>query len=108
MFEWECGGQNCALQIFDWLNANTSVVELCTCTTLGSEQFVSHWVVNTSDFSFASKAYRNRNSKVRETFYKVSGAIQWVDDPLHFLIFTFDKAAFFCNDAVLRVRAFDG
>lgn len=85
-----------------------SVVELCICIMLGSEQFVSYWVVNISDFSFVFKVYCNRNSKVREIFYKVSGVIQWVDDLLYFFIFIFDKVVFFCNDVVFRVRVFDG
>eukprot|EP01001_Neometanema_parovale_P004546 NODE_16487_length_396_cov_86.721612_g16172_i0.p2 GENE.NODE_16487_length_396_cov_86.721612_g16172_i0~~NODE_16487_length_396_cov_86.721612_g16172_i0.p2 ORF type:complete len:101 (+),score=15.30 NODE_16487_length_396_cov_86.721612_g16172_i0:1-303(+) len=56
-------------------------------------------------FFFFTNCDRNRESWV--TFYKVSGAIQWVDDPLYVFIFTFDKTLFFSNDTVLRVRLLD-
>jgi hypothetical protein len=45
---------------------------------------------------------------VRQTFYEVGGAIQWIDNPLNILIFTSVFTAFFGDDGVLRVRFANG
>src|SRR5690606_41040871 len=45
--------------------------------------------------------------EVRQAFYKVGGAIQWIDNPLNILIGTFMFTAFFGNDGVLWVRLAD-
>src|SRR5471032_126967 len=102
-FEREAGSQNSAIEIFCIGTAQAITVELCALTARGGEQFVTHWVVNYRDFSAAFNAHGDRNSKVRETFYEVGGAIQWVDNPLYFLVFASQFTTFFTNNGVFWV-----
>lgn len=59
-------------------------------------------------FGFAFYAQGDGNGKVRNAFDKVGRAIQWVNDPLVVRIGTGNLTRLFSNNAVLRVRFFDG
>ncbi len=45
---------------------------------------------------------------MRDAFYEVGSAIQWVDDPLIVSIFTADQATFLGHNAVVWIGFLDG
>lgn len=74
------------------------------------------WAVNSSlridrkhtQLQFYRAYAQQLKQRSEGNLYKVIRAIQWVNDPLNISIFTFDRTAFFTNDAVIRVRLLDG
>ncbi|MNP51481.1 hypothetical protein D3C76_1458030 [compost metagenome] len=60
-FEREAGCQDGAIQVFGVGAAQTVTVELCALTAGSGEQFVTHWIVNHSDFGTAFNAYSDRD-----------------------------------------------
>ena len=106
-FEREAGRDNRAVQVACIAAAQTVAIQLCALTAGRGEQFVTHRIVNHSDFSAAFNTYGDGNREVRQTFYEVGGAIQWIDNPLNILIGTFMFTAFFGDDGVLWVRFAD-
>ncbi|VXA78606.1 conserved hypothetical protein [Aeromonas salmonicida] len=108
LLEWETGGQNGTSQLFGLADTDAVAVQLSAVTTGRGKQLVTDGIVDDGLFCLALDAQGYGDGKVRNALDEVGRAIQWVNDPLVVRIGTGNLTRLFSNDAVFRVRFFDG